>query len=171
MVELNNAFKLLRMVVFGTWLLIGPCVCGTHLSSVATTSFFALIVIILGALVTNFSDKFLDGFFNYAALGIATGLLTLLTLPTMFVYRTISFFFFFFWCCTNLLRLALSMVRKGAVTSMIAVEIAWTCKSQLVFHTDIQYDPFFFFFFFKNQGSSGSCGSLLVVILQVVSSL
>ena len=68
------------------------------------------------------------------------------------------------------LRLALSMVRKGAVTSMIAVEIAWTCKCQLVFHTDIQYD-LFFFFRCRNQGSSGSCGSLLVVILQVVLSL
>ena len=58
--------------------------------SVGMTSFFALIVIILGGLITHFTDTFLDGFFNYAALGIATGLLTLLTLPTMFVYRTIS---------------------------------------------------------------------------------
>ena len=95
MVELNNTFKLLRMVVFGTWLLIEPYACGAHLFSVGTASFFALIVIILGALVTNFSAKLLGGFFNYAALGIATGLLTLLTLPAMFVYRTISFFFFF----------------------------------------------------------------------------
>jgi len=72
--------------------------------SVATTSLFALIVIILGALVTNFSDKFLGGFFNYAALGIAAGLLTLLSLPAM---------------------LAVSIVRKGAFTSMIAFEIGW----------------------------------------------
>jgi hypothetical protein len=86
MVELNNTLHLVRMGVF------------------ATTSLFALIVIILGALVTNFSDKFLDGFFNYAALGIAAGLLTLFSLPVM---------------------LALSIVRKGAFTSMVAFEIGW----------------------------------------------
>jgi hypothetical protein len=128
---------------------------------------FSVIVIILGGLLTNFSDTFLGGFFNYAALGIATGLLTLLTLPAMFVYRTISEVLFPLTLHES--RLALSRVRKGAFTSMIAVEIGWICKCQLVFHTNIQYD--FFFLFCHNQGSSGSCGSLLVVILQLVSPL
>jgi len=87
MVELNNTFRLARTAVF------------------ATTSLFALIVIILSGLVTNFSDGLLGGFFSFAALGIATGVITLLTLPVM---------------------LALSMVRKGVFTSMIALEIGWT---------------------------------------------
>jgi len=87
MVEFNNLFRLCRMVTFGV------------------ASFFALIVIILGGLITNFSDTYLGGFFSFAALGIATGLLTLLTLPTM---------------------IALSMMRKGAMTSMVVVEIVWT---------------------------------------------
>ena len=94
MVEINNMFRLVRMVVFGTWLQVLIESCGAQRSpfffSVGMTSFFALIVIILGGLITHFTDTFLDGFFNYAALGIATGLLTLLTLPTMFVYRIIS---------------------------------------------------------------------------------
>jgi hypothetical protein len=89
MVELNSMFRLTRIVVF------------------ATTSFFAFIVIILGGLVTNYDNNLFDGFFvfSFAALGIATGVFTLLTLPVM---------------------LALSMFRKGLFTSMIAVEIAWT---------------------------------------------
>jgi len=69
------------------------------------TSLFAFIVVVLGGLVTNFTDSYLGGFFSFAALGIATGILTLLTLPAM---------------------LAFSMFRKGAFTSMIAIEIAWT---------------------------------------------
>lgn len=69
------------------------------------TSLFAFIVVVLGGLVTNFTDSYLGGFFSFAALGIATGILTLLTLPAM---------------------LAVSLIRKGAITSMIVVEIAWT---------------------------------------------
>jgi hypothetical protein len=84
--EINKTFRLLRMVVFGV------------------ASVFGLIVIILGALITHYTTEFLGFFYDYAALGIATGLLTILTLPAM---------------------LALSIARKGAITSMIAVEIGW----------------------------------------------
>ena len=60
--------------------------------SKVTTSVFAAIVIVLGALLENFIANFLDGIIvSYAGLGIATGVLTLLTLPPMFV----SFSFFF----------------------------------------------------------------------------
>ena len=57
---------------------------------IGLTSLFSLIVIILGGLLTNFTDNLLGVFFNYAALGIATGLLTLLTLPAMFVLMHLS---------------------------------------------------------------------------------
>jgi hypothetical protein len=86
MVQLNHIFKLTRQIVFGV------------------TSLFAFIVLILSGLITNFTDTFFNVFYDYAALGIATSLLTLLTLPTM---------------------LALSIVRKGIFTSMIGVEIGW----------------------------------------------
>jgi len=88
MIEINSALRLTRTVVF------------------ATTSLFAAIVIVLGGLVESFTDTFFDGIvFSYAALGIATGVLTLLTLPAM---------------------LALSNYRKGVFSSMIALEIGWT---------------------------------------------
>ena len=117
-------FSVQRCSVCGI-LLSRVIVVGAHRYSLATTSLFALIVIILSGLVTNFSDSFLGGFFNFAALGIATGLLTLLTLPAMFVASSI--FFSRDFLTLNEPRLALSMVRKGAFTSMIALEIGWTC--------------------------------------------
>ena len=58
--------------------------------SVGKTSLFALIVIILGGL----DDTRYGGFFPFLGLSIATGVLTLLTLPLMSVQRTISGFFF-----------------------------------------------------------------------------
>ncbi|KAF8164825.1 hypothetical protein B0H34DRAFT_213820 [Crassisporium funariophilum] len=86
--DLNKTLALVRTVVFGV------------------VSVFSLAAIILGGLITSFtSSYFFGGYFTFAALGIATGLLTLLTLPVM---------------------LFLSMKRKGAITSMIAVEISWT---------------------------------------------
>jgi len=84
--QLNTIFRLTRVIVFGA------------------TSSFSLIVVVLGGLITNFTVTFYNAFFSFAALGLATGLLTLLTLPTM---------------------LALSILRKGVFTSMIAVEIGW----------------------------------------------
>ncbi|KAF8816511.1 hypothetical protein BYT27DRAFT_7182087 [Phlegmacium glaucopus] len=88
MADFNHIMKLLRMGVFGV------------------ASLFAFIVIVLGGLVTSFTNSYSTGYyFTFAALGIATGLLTLLTLPAM---------------------LALSLLRKGVVTSMVVVDIAWT---------------------------------------------
>jgi hypothetical protein len=135
MVELNNTFRLVRTLVFGTlcgWLLIEGA---QSFFSVATTSLFALIVIILAALVTSYTGNF-GGFYNFAALGIATGVLTLVTLPAMFV----PFFFFSLQVFLTLheSRLCISRVRKGAFTSMIALEIGWTCRCPLVIHIDIQ---------------------------------
>ena len=70
---------------------------------------FAFAVLVLAALITHFtSSLYFGGYFSFAALGIATSILTFLTLPVMLV---------------------LSMNRKGAVTSMIAIEVAWTCES------------------------------------------
>ncbi|KAJ3496998.1 hypothetical protein NLJ89_g10408 [Agrocybe chaxingu] len=86
--DLNRIFGLVRTGVFGV------------------VSLFALIAIILAAIVTNWTNTYyLLGYFPSAALGIATGILTILTLPVMWF---------------------LSVKRKGAVTSMIVVEIAWT---------------------------------------------
>jgi len=82
MADLNRIFNTIRFVVFGV------------------ASLFSLIAIILGGVFTT--DTLSTSF---AALAIATGLLTILTLPVM---------------------LTLSVIRKGAFTSMIAVEIGWT---------------------------------------------
>ena len=43
--QYNGTYKLMRKVVYGTWLLIEPC--GAHRFSVAATSLFSLIVMIL----------------------------------------------------------------------------------------------------------------------------
>jgi len=86
--NLNNTFRLVRKIVFGV--------------AIA----FSLGVLVVGALITNFTSSFYyGGYFTFAALGIATAVLTLLTLPVM---------------------LFLSLTRKGAVTSMIALELGWT---------------------------------------------
>jgi len=87
MAYLNRIFNIIRLVVFGV------------------ASLFSLIVIILGGVFTNFTDTKFRVFYSFAALAIATGLLTILTLPVM---------------------LTLSVIRKGAFTSMIAVEVGWT---------------------------------------------
>jgi hypothetical protein len=127
--EINNTLRLLRMVVFGTCLLFFSfsSLCRSSFS-VGVASVFSFIVIILGALITHYTVNFFGFFYDYAALGIATGLLTILTLPGMFVQRTISGLCYFL--TLHKCRLALSMIRKGAITSMIAVEIGWVCKYQ-----------------------------------------
>jgi len=66
---------------------------------------FSVIVLGLSAALTSTTEKFLDGFFEFAALGIATASLTIITLPIM---------------------IALEHRRPGAVfTSMIVVELSW----------------------------------------------
>jgi len=65
---------------------------------------FAFAVLVLAALITHFTSSFyFGGYFSFAALGIATSILTFLTLPVMLV---------------------LSMSRKAAIPSMISIEIA-----------------------------------------------
>jgi len=68
-------------------------------------------VLILAAVVINFtSNDYYGRYYTFGALGIATSSLTLLTLPVMLLY---------------------SANRKGAFTSMISVEVAWTCEFSL----------------------------------------
>jgi len=71
----------------------------------ATTSVFAVVLIILCGLLIHRTMGWGYGYYPFSALGIATALLTLSTLPAM---------------------LFLSIKRKGAVTSMIAIEVGWT---------------------------------------------
>lgn len=51
---------------------------------------FSVIVLGLGAALTATTEKYLDGFFEFAALAIATASLTLITLPVMFVVNSFS---------------------------------------------------------------------------------
>ncbi|KAF9554046.1 hypothetical protein CPC08DRAFT_206745 [Agrocybe pediades] len=89
--DINSTFRMIRMVVLGT------------------TMAFAVIVLGLGAAITNWTSLVLKGFspdyFPYAALAIAIATLTLLTVPIMFFF---------------------SITRKGAFVNLNAVEIAWT---------------------------------------------
>ncbi|KAJ6592383.1 hypothetical protein B0H19DRAFT_1055114 [Mycena capillaripes] len=77
---------LIRLVVFSTVIL------------------FSLITLGVAAALTATTEKFLFGYLSYAALAIATAVLTLLTLPAM---------------------IALEMMRPGGPTSMVIVEISW----------------------------------------------
>jgi len=71
-----------------------------------TATVFALLELALGAAITNLTTtKFGGGYFSFAALGIATAILTFCTLPVM---------------------LFLSMRRSGAIPSMVASEFGWT---------------------------------------------
>ncbi|KAJ6631873.1 hypothetical protein B0H10DRAFT_1771114, partial [Mycena sp. CBHHK59/15] len=72
--------------------------------TVAVVSLFALIVLCLGAALVNTTETYLGGYFSFAALGIATAVLTIATVPAM---------------------IALEIMRPGGATSMIAVEIPW----------------------------------------------
>ncbi|KAF7354960.1 hypothetical protein MSAN_01411100 [Mycena sanguinolenta] len=66
---------------------------------------FAVIVLGLSAALTSTTEKYLDGYFKFAALAIATSVLTLLTLPLM---------------------IALEITQSGAAfTSKIMVELPW----------------------------------------------
>ncbi|KAJ7499323.1 hypothetical protein FB451DRAFT_954409, partial [Mycena latifolia] len=66
---------------------------------------FAVIVLGLSAALTSTTEEFLAGYFEFAALAIATAALTLITLPIM---------------------IALEFLRPStAFTSMIVVELSW----------------------------------------------
>jgi len=69
-------------------------------------SVFAFLELALGSAITNWtSTNFFGSYFSFAALGIATGILTFLTLPVL---------------------LFLSIKRQNAITSMVAIELGWT---------------------------------------------
>jgi len=87
MVEANNVLPLLRTIVF------------------VASSLMGLAVLAMGAHIVSWTNSVVSGaYFQYAALAVATGLLTILSLPAM---------------------LLISIGRKGAVTSMIVVELCW----------------------------------------------
>ena len=139
--------------------------CSSFFFSVGATSLFSLIVIILSGLVTSFSDDVFNVFFDFAALGIATGLLTLLTLPAMFVQCTPFFLrwkndsdvtpnlgLLFPWFAKALSHLWSLLKSVG----FVSVNYLVLSRSQLISNMT------------SCQGSSGSCGLLLLAIQQVV---
>jgi len=85
MADVTKVFGLIRVVIL------------------ALVTFFAVLVLIMGALVTNYTVTFFGGYDTYAAFAIAIAVLTLFTVPVM---------------------IALSISRKGAFPSMIVVELS-----------------------------------------------
>ena len=85
-----------------------------------------------------------DDTFVSAIFWIITGFVTLTSILAMFVNgpHLIKKIFFL---TLHEYRLYFVKVRKGVFTSAIAFEVGWTCKRQLVFYTDIQYNSFFFY--------------------------
>jgi len=65
---------------------------------------FSVIVLGLSSHLTHLTNLYLDGYFVFAALAIATAVMSVISLLTMMV---------------------VDYMRKGAVTSMIAVELSW----------------------------------------------
>ncbi|KAF7311162.1 hypothetical protein MKEN_01017400 [Mycena kentingensis (nom. inval.)] len=68
----------------------------------STVTLFGLVALGLGAALTNATESILAVYFTYAALAIASGVLTLVSVPPM---------------------IALEFIRPGGPTSMIVVEI------------------------------------------------
>ncbi|KAJ7367895.1 hypothetical protein DFH08DRAFT_1070694 [Mycena albidolilacea] len=76
-----------------------------RMTVLSTVLAFAVIVVGLAASLTSTTEKYLDGYFEFAALAIATAGLTIITVPIM---------------------IALEITRAGtAFTSMIVVELSW----------------------------------------------
>jgi len=90
----NNLLKMDLTKVFGL----------VRVVILVMVTFFSALVLIMGALVTNFTTSVLRGYFVYAAFAIAISCLTLLTVPVM-IYLSIN--------------------RKGAFPSMIVVELGY----------------------------------------------
>ncbi|KAJ7073101.1 hypothetical protein C8F01DRAFT_1225840 [Mycena amicta] len=79
-----------------------PALSRTRLVVLCTVTLFGLVALGLGAALTNTTEKFLSVYFTYAALAIASGVLTLVSVVPMIV---------------------LEFLRPGGPTSMIFVEI------------------------------------------------
>ncbi|KAJ8086102.1 hypothetical protein PM082_004922 [Marasmius tenuissimus] len=84
--SLPKVLPVLRLVTFGTTLV------------------FATVLLGLNAHLTYWTEKYIGGYFRFAALSIASACLTLITLPIM---------------------IAVDMTRNAAVSSMIAFELVW----------------------------------------------
>ncbi|KAK1229479.1 hypothetical protein PQX77_007449 [Marasmius sp. AFHP31] len=84
--SLPKLLPVLRLVTFGTTLI------------------FAAVLLGLNAHLTYWTEKYIGGYFRFAALSIASACLTLITLPIM---------------------IAVDMTRNAAISSMIAFELVW----------------------------------------------
>ncbi|KAL0581240.1 hypothetical protein V5O48_000828 [Marasmius crinis-equi] len=76
----------------------------TRTVTFGTTLVFAAVLLGLNAHLTYFTEQYLDGYFPFAALSIASACLTLISLPIMIV---------------------VDRFRDGAVTSMVIFELVW----------------------------------------------
>lgn len=88
-----------------------------------TVILFAVITLGMAAALTSTTEKFFGLAFSYASLAIATAVLTIVTLPAMYVlHRSLMTS-----VCSSPLssRLALEMMRPGGPTSTVIAEISW----------------------------------------------
>lgn len=57
------------------------------MSAPGAVTLFALLALAMAAAITNFTNSYFRGaYFIYCALGIATAILTIFTLPVMYVF-------------------------------------------------------------------------------------
>ncbi|KAF8897152.1 hypothetical protein BD779DRAFT_1667168 [Infundibulicybe gibba] len=75
-----------------------------RLSALSAAGLFAGITIAISGHLTSITQRLAGGYFTFAALAIAVGLLTFFSVPAMIL---------------------VDMTRKGAFTSMIVVELSW----------------------------------------------
>ncbi|RDB20527.1 hypothetical protein Hypma_012390 [Hypsizygus marmoreus] len=75
-----------------------------RLAAFGTVTLFSFIVLAVAAHLTDISTTYFGGYYSSAALSIATAVLSLLSLPVFLV---------------------VDKLRRGAFTSMIAVELSW----------------------------------------------
>ncbi|KAK7471059.1 hypothetical protein VKT23_002474 [Stygiomarasmius scandens] len=79
-------------------------VSGLRIGILSTLILFALVVLGLDAHLISLSEEFFDLFVAFEGLGVASAVLTILTVPVMII---------------------VDFVRRGAFTSMVVVELVW----------------------------------------------
>ncbi|KAF9245725.1 hypothetical protein BU15DRAFT_70796 [Melanogaster broomeanus] len=75
-----------------------------RIAVLASSTLFSIVVLGLAAHILSLTQQYLGSYFYFSALGIAAGVLSMVTLPLMVV---------------------LDFYRRGAFTSMIVVELVW----------------------------------------------
>ncbi|KAI6136266.1 hypothetical protein F5141DRAFT_19208 [Pisolithus sp. B1] len=96
----------------------------TRVIALVLSVVFSLIVVGLSAHLISLTEEYYALYFVFCALGIATAGLTISTVPVMYIpsmspsrgSMLTSFFF---------LRLIIDVIRRGAFTSMVVVELVW----------------------------------------------